>query len=147
MHKPTLFWYWCLGQKSHCLCTCTIMVLKLSWLSVGCSCSAYELYAGLGTVQKDEQKAKFKDTFSVTDTLPRFQMESIRSPDTPDKVYGLLIDSWWTPDGLQVDSWYRSRSLSGLLVESIKSLYTLPGVHQESYQDFVDFLSYRIVRQ
>ena len=43
------------------------------------------------------------------------------------------------PDGLQVDSSYSSRSLSGLLVESIRSLYTVPGVHQESYQGFVDF--------
>ena len=40
------------------------------------------------------------------------------------------MDSWWTPDGLQVDSRINSWSLSGLLMESF---WTPDGVHQDSW--------------
>ena len=85
-----------------------------------------------GDSNSTESLASFS---SVTDTPPRFLMESIRSPDTPDK---LLMDSWWTPDRLLMDSWWTPGGLLIQFLESIRSLYTLPKVHQESYQDFVD---------
>ena len=70
--------------------------------------------------------------------------KTLQNPDkTPGGLLVKCIDSWWTPPGVQINSWDCMRSpytLSGVHQEFIRSIRTPDGVHLDSWGS----VSYRL---